>query len=174
MLNDAQWAEVEKHREWLENAPEEELMKDPIYRRQREWARNAPEFRWRSYRSQCESEEESSIPGHYSDGVLTPVSLFSQPRGQAALSTPRTSPPTDTYATPPRPSSRKQASKPSAMRVTKNQRREAPASPARRPMTRSHKPDLVALDYGKKGVVVAQKGREARTVVFAQYMRKQV
>ena len=170
MLNDAQWAEVERHREWLEKAPEEELMKDPIYRRQREWARNAPEFQWRSYRSECESEEESSISGHYSDGVLTPVSLFSQPRSQAALFTP----PTDTHTTPSRPSSRKQASKPRASRVTKNQRSKAPASPARRPMTRSHKPDLVALDYEKKGVVVAEKDGKARTVSFARYMREQV
>ena len=28
---DAQRAEVERHREWLKNAPEEELIKDPIY-----------------------------------------------------------------------------------------------------------------------------------------------
>ena len=160
-MNDAQWADVESHRKWLEEAPEEELMKDPVYRRHREWAKNAPKFKWRSYSSECNSEED-----HFSNGILTPISLVSQPRDQAASSASHT----DTHVTPTHSSSRQQVYKPHASRVVKNQRTKA----SRRPMTRSHKTNLVALDYEKKGVVIAQTGVKARAVSFAQYMREQV
>lgn len=181
MLEPEVYAEVMRQREWLLNASEEEKMKDPQWRRGREWYLNAPEWEY------VESSEDDT-PGHYSDGVLTPVSLRQRTLSTAPISpshaahdnSPQSShttstPPFITLPAKPPPKSIKQPIPTCGTNSgIKSRHPRLPAVTRPRVNTRSPKTDHISLDYQKRGVVVSEEGSAARTITFDEYMREQV